>query len=74
MAESFATVIAFEWLFFGVNVSVIFEMILPSESFTTDVTRIWSLIGMGSLVYEKVVGLGELSVTIFADESLLWSG
>ena len=47
-------------------------MILSSESFATNVTRIWSLIRVCSLVDQKVVGLGELSVTIFTNELFLW--
>ena len=47
------------------------EMVLSPESFATDVTGIGSLIGVGSLVYEEVVTLGEVSVAILADELLL---
>ena len=47
------------------------EMVLSPESFATDVARIGSLIGVGSLVYEEVVTLGEVSVAILADELLL---
>ena len=48
-------------------------MVLSPESFATDVTGVGSLVGVGALVYEEVVTLGEVSVAILADELLLGS-
>jgi len=47
-------------------------MILSSESFATNVTRIRSLIRVCPLVDQEVVRLGELTVAIFTNELFLW--
>jgi hypothetical protein len=73
LTESFSTIIALEWLLFGVNITMITKMILTTECFSTNVTRVRTLIGMRSLVNQKIVRLCELTITIFADELLLWS-
>ena len=56
-----------------VCVFVISQVILPSESLATDVTREGPLISVCPLVDHNIVRLGELSVTKLADEPLLWS-
>ena len=38
-------------------------MILSSESLSTDVTGVRPLVGVGSLVYQQVVGLSEVTST-----------
>ena len=57
-----------------VCVFVISQVILPSESLATDVTREGPLISVCPLVDHNIVRLGELSMTELADEPLLWSG
>ena len=45
-------------------------MVLPSKSFSTDVTRVRSLVRVSSLVDQQVVALGELPVAELANVSL----
>lgn len=73
LTESFATIVALEGLLFGVNVAMIAKMILSTECFAADITRVGTLIGVRTLVYQQIVRLGELSIAIFADELLLWT-
>ena len=60
--------------YLGVNVSMVPEMVLPSEGLATNITRVGTFISVRPLVDQQVVGLGELSVTELADEPLLGSG
>ena len=46
-------------------------MVLPAEGFAAHFTRKGSLVCMRPLVDQKVVGLGELPLAIFADELFL---
>lgn len=55
------------------NVTVIAEMVLATEGFTTDVAGVWSFVGMGALMDKQVVGLGEMTVAVFTDELFLWT-
>ena len=73
LTESFVAVSTLVGLVFAVDVLVVPQVILSSERFTTHITGEWSLVGVGPLMDHDVVGLGELSVAIFADEPLLWS-
>jgi hypothetical protein len=73
LAESFAAVVALEGLFLGVDVTVVSEMVLPTEGFSANVTAVGALVGVGSLVDEEVVGFGELPIAVFADELFLWT-
>jgi hypothetical protein len=73
LTEAFAAIVTLEGLLFGVNVAMIAKMILPPERFAADVTRVRTLVGVRSLVYQQIVRLGELSIAIFADELLLWT-
>jgi len=49
-------------------------MILPSEGFATYIARVWSLIGMRSLVNQQIVALRELPVAELTNELFLGSG
>jgi hypothetical protein len=73
LAESLSAFCALEWLLFGMDVSVVSKMILPSESLSADITRVWPFICVGPLVDEEVVGFGEVTLAVFTDELLLWS-
>lgn len=53
---------------------MISEVILSPESFMAYVTGIWSLISVSPFMDQKVVRLSESSLTVLADELLLWSG
>jgi len=74
LAEALSTVTAFEGFFLRMYVAVVSQMVLPTKSFTTYVTRVRPLICVCSLVDEQIITLGKLSVTIFADEPLLGPG
>ena len=74
LAEALAALLALERLLFGVDVSVVPEMVLPAERLVADITVEGPLVGVGALVDEQVVGLGELAVAVLADEALLWPG
>ena len=63
-----------EWLLFGMDVTMITQVILSSESFATNITVVGTLIRMSALMDQKVVGFGKFSVAVLANESLLWSG
>ena len=71
LAETLVTHVALEGLVLAVDVLVVTEMVLPPEGLTTDVTGEGPLVCVGSLVDEKVVALGELSVAVLADVALL---
>ena len=47
------------------------EVILTPEALVTDLTGVWSLVGVRALVDEQVVRLGEVTSTEAADELLL---
>ncbi len=74
LAESLAALIALVRLLLAVNVSVVTQMILTAERFAANVTRIWPLICVCTLVYQQIVRLGKFTVAIFTDESLFGSG
>lgn len=46
-------------------------MVLATERFAAYVARIGTLVGVRAFVDEEIVGLGEMSLTVFADELLL---
>jgi hypothetical protein len=73
LTKAFATVIALKWLLFGMNVPMVAQMVLTSKGLSADVTRIGTLVGVRSLVNEQIVGFGELTIAIFADELFLWT-
>jgi hypothetical protein len=53
---------------------VVAEVILAAEGLSANVTRVGPFVGVGPLVDEQIVGLGELAVAELADELLLGSG
>ena len=55
------------------TIPVIPEMVLSSEGFTTDVTRIGSFISVSSLVDQQVVGFSEMTTTKPTDVLFLCS-
>ena len=50
------------------------EVVLPPEGLAADVARVGPLVGVGPLVDEEVVRLGELPVAELADELLFGPG
>lgn len=44
------------------------QMVLTPERFVANITFVWSLIGVSSLMNEEVVGLGELAPTEATNE------
>lgn len=50
LAESFSALVALEWFLFGMNVAVITQVVLPTESFTANVTGIGSFVRMRALM------------------------
>lgn len=73
LAETFTAIGAFERFLFGMDVSMVSKMILPSEGFPTYVARVRSFIGMSALMNQKVVRFGKMSMAVFADELFLWT-
>ena len=71
LAETLLTTVALVRLLLGVDVSVVSQMVLPSEALSTDVAGERPLVGVSSLVDHHVVALCELSVAELADEPLL---
>lgn len=49
-------------------------MILSAECLPANVTRVGTFICMSAFMYEEVVGFGEVTVAVFADELFLWTG
>ena len=74
LAETLLTCVALVRLLLGVYVSVISQMVLPSEALSTYVAWEWPLVGVGSLMDHHIVALSELSMAELADESLLGPG
>jgi len=48
-------------------------MVLPTEGFAANVTRIGPLVGVRALVDKQIVGFCELTIAILANELLLWT-
>lgn len=63
LAKALAAHLTLERLLFRVHVTVISQVILSSKCLAANVARIRSLVRVGALVYEQVVGLGEVSRT-----------
>ena len=53
------------------NVAMVPQVVLPPEGLAADVAGVGPLVRVGPLVYQQVVGLGELSVTELANKLLL---
>lgn len=73
LTKSLATIVALEWLLFGMNVAMITQMILSTKGLSTNVTRVGTLVSVRSLVNQQVVGFGKLTIAIFADKLFLWT-
>ncbi len=71
LAEALSTVLALEGLLFGVDISVVPQVVLPSEGLATHITGKRPFICMSPLMDEQVVGLGELPVAELTDKPLL---
>ena len=48
------------------------QVILPSECFSANITVEGALIRMSPFMDQKVIGLGELTLAVLADETFLW--
>ena len=70
LTETLLALVALERFLLRVDVPMVSEMILTSEGFAAYITRKRSFVGVGALVNQQVVGLGELTVAILADEPL----
>lgn len=44
------------------------EVILSSERLAADVARVGPLVGVGALVYQQIIALGELSIAELANK------
>ena len=73
LAKAFVTHGTLERLIFRVHVAVVSQMILASKCFATNIARIRSLVRVRALVYEQIVGLGELALTVSANVLLALS-
>ena len=73
MAEALSALITLERFFFGVDVAVISQVVLPSEGLAANITVERSLIGVSPLVDEQVVRLGELPGAELTNELFLGS-
>ena len=74
LAESFATILAAEGSALAVGVLVVSQVVLSPKGLATHITGKWSLICVGPLMDEQVVGLGELPVAELANEPFLGLG
>jgi hypothetical protein len=74
LAEALTTVVALEGFLLGVDIPVVSQMVLPPESFPTNVTGIRPLVCVSPLMYKKIVRFGKLSIAELADEPFLWPG
>lgn len=54
------------------NIAVVAEVILSSKGFATEITRIRTLVSVGTLMDEKVVRFCELTITKLTDKLFLW--
>lgn len=52
LTEALAAFVAFEWLFFAVDVSMISQMVLSPKGLSANIAGIRSLISMRPFVYE----------------------
>lgn len=60
-------------LVLGMKLPVVSQMILPSESFATNITRVRPFVSVGPLVYQQIVTFSKLSIAKFADELFFWA-
>ena len=71
LAEALVAHRTLEGLVLAVDVLVVPEVVLPPEGFAADVAGEGTLVGVGPLVDQQVVRLGELTVAVLADVALL---
>ena len=74
LAEAFAAFAAFEGLLLRVDVPVVAQVVLAPESLAAEVAGVRPLVGVGALVDEQVVRLGELPGAELTNELFLGSG
>ena len=74
MAETLLAGVALVRLLLRVDVRVVSQVILSSETLSTDVARERSLVSVSPFVDHHVVTFGELSMAELADEPLLGAG
>lgn len=55
LTESLAAIVALERLLFGMNVTMISQVILSTEGLSADVATVWTLVGVRSLVNQEIV-------------------
>ena len=67
LTKSFSTLGTLEGLFFGVDVPMVPQVVLSAEGLPTNITVIWPLVGVRSLVDQQVVRFGELASTVLTD-------
>jgi len=73
LTKSFITGPTFVWFVFAMDVLVVSQMILSSECLSTHITGEGPLISMCPLMDHHIITFCEFSVTVLADEPLLWS-
>lgn len=71
LTKTFSAVCALKRFVLRMNILMVSQMILPSESFSTDITREWSLVCVSPFMDEQVVTLSKLSITILAYKPFL---
>ena len=64
LAKSFAAFFAFERLVFGMNVSMVSQMILPAKRFSANITIVGTFISVCAFMNQQIVWLGKLPVAI----------
>jgi len=64
LAESFATILALERLLFGMDVSMIAEVILTTEGLSANITIERTFVRMSAFVNQQVVRLCKLTVAV----------
>ena len=73
LAEPLPALHALERFFLRMNVSVVSEMILATESFAANITGVGALVGVRALVDEQVVRFCKLPVAKLAHKLFLWT-
>ena len=73
LTETFPTDSTLKRLVFGVDELVVPQMVLAPKGLVADITCERPLISVRPLVDQQIVGLGELSLAVFADILLLQS-
>lgn len=74
LAETLAALATFERLLFAVDIPMIPEVVLPSESLAANIARVRPLVRVSPLVNQQIVRFRELSIAELTDELFLGSG